>query len=482
MDVSSSAVCAPADGTIVPIQLNSLTRAASSITNAKFNFDTSGVAGFFGADVAVSAMATVHVFEGRRWLGWYNQPGSYEVAKLYGRLASSPFWDALYPGPNDGPAAVLHFEGAEQGPRYTFVGAESLITDGTTGYAAHLFMKRFKTFERCQHVWNGRSTAHGTVTIVKLKANAVLNDHSFSTQIAQRPCMWIVEILCISASITTAVLCAFLKDWYCCSMILFGMACNGIAWLVLGRASLHFQRNKQQPRKDDGMGFLDRGNDIVILQGPRVALSAITKGQFALDYSGRPEHHDLGVCSVLLSLQILAQLLVVPQGHLFGQLLFLASLAVSWAHNSYLSSPDLACLLQDLLFERVLGLDMLPTLVRVARDDEEKQTIQPEEQAVVQYSFGTRTATVVFTLLTLAAGMKDEDDSRYAQLLDQLLPNHSKDWKQWKREVLKSIRDSHCLLHCSDSGSTSSLLPDGGWQFRFRPSRPSPNRTPSKRG
>ncbi|EIW56623.1 uncharacterized protein TRAVEDRAFT_95883, partial [Trametes versicolor FP-101664 SS1] len=69
-----------------------------------FDLDISGVAGFFGADVAISAMATVHVYAGRRWLGWYNQPGSYEVARRYGQLARSYFWDALYPGPNGNPA------------------------------------------------------------------------------------------------------------------------------------------------------------------------------------------------------------------------------------------------------------------------------------------------------------------------------------------------------------------------------------------
>ncbi|KAI5993524.1 hypothetical protein EDD15DRAFT_2265805 [Pisolithus albus] len=28
-------------------------------------------------------MATVHVYEHRKWLGWYNSPGSYTVASRY---------------------------------------------------------------------------------------------------------------------------------------------------------------------------------------------------------------------------------------------------------------------------------------------------------------------------------------------------------------------------------------------------------------
>jgi hypothetical protein len=36
-----------------------------------FNLDSSGVAGFFGGEEAISAMATVHLYRGRKWLGWY---------------------------------------------------------------------------------------------------------------------------------------------------------------------------------------------------------------------------------------------------------------------------------------------------------------------------------------------------------------------------------------------------------------------------
>ena len=35
-----------------------------------------------------------------------------------------------------------------------------------------------------------------------------------------------------------------------------------------------------------------------------------------------------------------AQLLLIPQGSLFGHIMFLVSFAVSWVDNSYLSSTD----------------------------------------------------------------------------------------------------------------------------------------------
>ncbi|EGO20228.1 hypothetical protein SERLADRAFT_400382 [Serpula lacrymans var. lacrymans S7.9] len=67
------------------------------LQHSDFTLDASGVAGFFGGDEAISAMATVHMYESRKWLGWYNSPGSYTVAKRYGQLANSRFWDGLFP-------------------------------------------------------------------------------------------------------------------------------------------------------------------------------------------------------------------------------------------------------------------------------------------------------------------------------------------------------------------------------------------------
>lgn len=108
---------------------------ASSASN-KFDLDTSGVAGFFGGDVALSAMVTSHIYAGRRWLCWYNQPGSFEVARRYGQLAQSRFWDALYPGPNVDPASLFHFHTKEHGPEYIYFDEKEPASSYTTGYRA----------------------------------------------------------------------------------------------------------------------------------------------------------------------------------------------------------------------------------------------------------------------------------------------------------------------------------------------------------
>ncbi|KIJ36777.1 hypothetical protein M422DRAFT_179050, partial [Sphaerobolus stellatus SS14] len=73
------------------------------LQHSSFSLDVSGIAGFFGGEEAFAAMTSVHLFRGRRWLGWYNSPGSFYVSKKYGILARSRVWDGLYPGVNVDP-------------------------------------------------------------------------------------------------------------------------------------------------------------------------------------------------------------------------------------------------------------------------------------------------------------------------------------------------------------------------------------------
>lgn len=111
------------------------------LKSSTINLDISGVAGFFGGDVAVSAMATVHVYQGRKWLGWYNSPGSYEIAKRYGQLGRSRFWDGLYPGINVDPAVLFELDGL-YGPKYRAVHSGTVMSK--TGHLAHLFLQECK--------------------------------------------------------------------------------------------------------------------------------------------------------------------------------------------------------------------------------------------------------------------------------------------------------------------------------------------------
>ncbi|KAH9852894.1 hypothetical protein C2E23DRAFT_778257 [Lenzites betulinus] len=390
---------------------------SSSSSTQGFDLDISGVAGFFGADVAVSAMITTHVYDGRRWLGWYNQPGSYEVARRYGQLACSAFWDALYPGPNTSPAVLCGIDGSAPGPQFMSVLSGSV--QPKTCNIAHLFLegcKALPVLPSRRRTEDQRVSGPASVTVVRLTHEP---PDEMAATLRQSTSMRVLAALAILCSLAAAVGCALLGDYYCMGTILLGAAVNGTTSAIIGRSTLRFKRaaHRRTPNRD-GAGILDGGEDLVVLRGRKGALNALTRGRFALaPYGSAPAYHDLGMCAVLLSVQLLAQLLVVPQGRLEGQLLFLASLAVGWAHNSYLSAPDLGTLLRGILFERVL---------RVAGGSAQR------------YEFGTRTVMVVFALLVLAESA--EEMWPLHRVLDDLLPNDTSVWEGWKEEIIRNIK------------------------------------------
>ncbi|KAI0669637.1 hypothetical protein C8Q78DRAFT_976965, partial [Trametes maxima] len=377
-----------------------------------------GVAAFFGGESAASAMATVHFYPRRRWLGWYNQPGGFEIAKRYGRLAHSWLWDALWPGPDLEPAVLFGFNGTSQGPKYTSIQSGTILM---TGHIGQLFMDECKAASPHQSPkGNWRVTTPGSVTIAEL-------NHAPNCSVSPQPRYEMYDSLLaaipIGTSLAACVACAALKDWPCLSMILLGMAISGISYIVIGSGTLSFQRPEPEHDSPPGIGILENGgNELVILTGPKSALNAITRGHFVLSYTNHPENHDIGVCSLLLSAQFFAQLLVIPKGQVPGQFLFLATLAISWAYNSYLSSIDPEGLQRAFLLNQVLHIHRPAT-------------------SLAKYKLGTRTAMVVFALLVLALAHNDQDSAALRQVFDNLLPNNTEDvWKTWKEDVLENIK------------------------------------------
>ncbi|KAJ2981000.1 hypothetical protein NUW54_g10930 [Trametes sanguinea] len=136
--------------------------------NSSFTLDSSGVAGFFGGDGAVQGMATVHLFEGRRWFGWYNTPGSYEIAKQYGQLANSRLWDGLFPGPNRDPAQLFGLDG-QAGPPFLAAHSGSYIQ--RSGHLAHLITRRVQSIpvETCVRSRRRSGVSDYTVATIDLR-------------------------------------------------------------------------------------------------------------------------------------------------------------------------------------------------------------------------------------------------------------------------------------------------------------------------
>ncbi|THV04089.1 hypothetical protein K435DRAFT_774577 [Dendrothele bispora CBS 962.96] len=350
-------------------------------TTSKFNLDSLGVAGFFGGEEAISAMTTVHLYRGRRWLGWYNSPGGYTVAKHYGRLARSSLWTGLYPGGKLDPVELFEL-GGKHSPR--FIAAHSGTILPETGHLGYLLMKECEALPP-----NGEVGKRETTRLSILFAS----------------------VFPISTSLVTCVLCALLRDWFGFAMILLGIVANGLTCLVLGSGTLFVKRVKPASDVPKGDGLLESKKELVVLLGPESAIAQVTRASFGLEFGkfSAPNYHNVGICCILQTGQFLIQLLLIPQAGLFGQFLFLTSFAVSWLYNAYLSSLD-----KEEMQRRVL---LKPEVLKISGERQ-------------RYGFGTRTAMAVFVMFAL-------QPSSPRSLLDHLIPNNTIIWNTFKDQLAK---------------------------------------------
>ena len=429
------------------------------LAHSKFSLNSAGVAGFFGGKEAISAMATVHLYTGRRWLGWYNSPGSYTIAKRFGRMANSRFWDGLFPGPNDPPATSFALDG-KQGPKYI---AALSGTTMQTGHLGYLTMERSKDMEPTDIP--GRETASVCVSYLAMKKV------NYETPVELQPLKdALVAIIPITCSVAACVFSALVCDWYSFSSILLGIFSSGLASCVIGAGKLVLKTVKKPADGcPPGHGVLFGEHDIVVIKGNESDVNAITKGHFDLEtdsqegskkknqqqgnketdsQQGRKEtesqqgtkengsrqifkakgavrcYHAIGCSSLLLAFQFLFQLQLIPQASLVGQIMVLSSLGVSWAYNSYLSSLEKEKTQAKILFQKLDNPEML------------------------RFCTGTRTTMAVFVCLLLFHGVDVREERKgelFTKALRSCIPNDTVVWKRWLALVVEQ------LLHLPDS-------------------------------
>ena len=133
------------------------------LRHTTFTLDIFSVAGFFGGDEVVEAMSTLHIYQGRRWRGWYNSPGAYTVAKRFGRIADSRFWRGLFTGSCQDPTTAFGLNGKE-GPKYIALYSGTEIT---TKYAGYLLANNCKQLKKTA-LEGSRTTALTGVTIIDI--------------------------------------------------------------------------------------------------------------------------------------------------------------------------------------------------------------------------------------------------------------------------------------------------------------------------
>ncbi|KAG8219027.1 hypothetical protein J3R82DRAFT_4783 [Butyriboletus roseoflavus] len=352
----------------------------SSDKPPRFSLDMSGIMGLMGGDDAVSAMATVHVYGNRRWLGWYNTPGSFQIAKRLRTFAKSASFRNIFS--RDLSSKFL----SKSGPKFRAAYSGTVIEE--TSYLAALFMKECAAWNSEGKVVPGRMTQPVGLTIAELGPAPASEMHparssAFTLLLASLP---------IAVSISMCALCALCEDWYASLLILVGIIASGVSCLVLGSADFVFTHPEPAKGSPAGDGILGSDKEFVLLRGTEGAVNAVTRGMFSLRFSsdGPLQSDPVHRCSAK------------------------SCSSARWVspamYSALLSSLDKEKIHRQLLFDRVL-----------------------ESPPLSKYTLGTRTTAVVFMLLVLRL----PDPTRH---LNEFLPNDTKVWKAWKATILERLR------------------------------------------
>lgn len=364
-------------------------------------FSSSALLGFVGGEKNLAALEATYVNGRRPVPSAFNAPGSYLTAAGFAGLAKSRVWDGPRAGVSVEPNALTSNSTSSDGPKFTAVFSGSALP--TTGSIA----KALTDYSRKLHttVLEGRVTTSSAVTIVELPDAPESEVHP-ATRIS------VPVILPVLASGAAAAICGVVGDWTTFAMIVIGMASNGFASYTLQAGDLTFTRPVTTPGAPAGDGYLESGNEIVVLKGSEAAVSSVTRGRFTLRYGSDVWlQTKFSLCSSLLTLQCIAQLLIIPQGTYAGQVLFLATMIISWLYNCYVARQEAAA------WEKLVLEDLLkaPTMKR--------------------YSFGTRTQAAVFLMQVLKP-------ANFEEQLSLLIPNNTPIWKTWRQTVARELQHS----------------------------------------
>ncbi|KAI0362784.1 hypothetical protein OH77DRAFT_85709 [Trametes cingulata] len=339
---------------------------------------TVAFAGFVGGDASASAHTAAYIYGRRSVPALYNSPGSYELGRRLGALLQSRFWDGLHGGASLDPDAFCQTTPSPAGPR--FVATFSGTHFPNTGEPARILLEQCRS-RPIDTAAQGRVTSPYAVTIVDL--------HQIPAGEAHPTLKAAAPFLPILASVGASVGCA-----------------------LMGDCDLTFSHPISAPGAPAGDGFLEAGNEVVVLKGAEDAVNAITRGRFSVRFHDEKSLGRLSTCATLCSLQSLAQLIVVPQGTALGQLFFLLSLAVAWLYNA--------------------------TMASVEKKAKSKAVMEDLLQApsVRRYSLGTRSTMAVFLVQVLKPENVEEQ-------LAALIPNKTRVWTAWRRIVARRLAEGN---------------------------------------
>ncbi|KAK7441780.1 hypothetical protein VKT23_009198 [Stygiomarasmius scandens] len=442
----------------------------------RFQLNSSGLAGFFGGDEGIAAMNTAQYYSVRRFLGFYNSPGGFRMAKHYGRLAKSRIWRGFFPDVYLEPHEVFSLDGGPGKMCPEFLGAQTGVVMDRIGHLGYLFFKRMRRKGASNieadgydgDVPSSRPTTKQTrVTIVNLKSidlpkapekqppsvptirsslpgpivllfdkipflaslrtanvNSVEQPKSESSPFIPtirpsklRRTVLFYNMIPVLTSFGTSIASGLSEDWYAFSLILLGMVAHGVACFVLGSGCVKVVLVSPPEQSPQGDGLMTMEGDYVVVLGEEKEVFQLTRATISVEFPPWVQwkgYFVVGACCLLLMLQLLSQLFLIPQATLFGQILFLCSFGVSFLYNTYLSSIDKEDLQRDALGNSVWNVD---------------------EDKIRSYVFQNWTMMAISMLYVL---QPDAKGGVAKQLLDRLLPNRTQEWEEFKKEVLEA--------------------------------------------
>ena len=392
-----------------------------------FTLNALGLAGLFGGSETIDSLVQVCVHPSTRlWGGgWYNSPGSYFLGKHLARIAPvNPILNIISKSDEDSekkidPAELFKWDGL-RGPKFRGIHSRTTIDDA--GHFATLFLK-----ECANRPHNIRITDKKTSTVDLVVADL---HHIPKEEVPLRfptdTRAYFVTLLIIIISVATGASCAYFRDWYCFSVISFGILVNGFSHIVIGSGKLIFTHPPLVKNFPLGNGFLTTAEQIVWLRGKESAVNSVTRGKFALRFNNDRPFRPIGICSILLFLQSIAQFILVPQGSLFGQLMFSASIVISWAYNLCRS------LNREKIQKKMVMDDILDT------------------PTLTKYTFDSRTSLAVFVALS--------EISKSEEILNYLLPNDTVEWNTWKTTIVGRLQRGEQLRFSESDWNGSEVL------------------------
>ncbi|KAI5992769.1 hypothetical protein EDD15DRAFT_2269884 [Pisolithus albus] len=421
-------------------QTRSLITFAPPLAKSSFILQSTSVAGLLGGEEATSTVALLQVSDKRRWLGWYNSPGSYVMGTRFLRLAHSATPEVVSGSdcdPESGtemvhidPSLLFAHDGWSKGPAFT--GAYSGSSLPETGPLASIFAKKSSSLRGI--TIKGRDSQPVSVTVASLKQVPGLQERMM---FHHRPPL--AAVIPIFASLAACIICGLSGQWYAFSMILLGIFARGSVFTFIGAGKLVFDHPKPAEGSPSGDGILGRDQELILLKGEEHVVNAVTRGRMLFRFRSKLACRMAEWCSILLIVQAIAQLILIPQSQLFGQLMFLVSLAISWVFNVWLSSVDKKEVRNE-IFNKVLG-----------------------EPTLIKFTFCNRVSAVVFLLLALSYDHRSPSNlGRLKKIMDALLPTDAEVWEIWKETVLSKLRSGQELRfegsHQSDPSRRDETL------------------------